>query len=193
MARIIAGTAGGRRIEVPKGDLTRPTSDRVREALFSGLDARQVLRGAKVLDLFAGSGALGLEAASRGAGEVVLVDSARGAAAVARRNATVLGLSAVRVVLASVQRFLAGNPPFLAGSPADVVFIDPPYALGQGELGEILEAVATRWLAPDGLIVVERSARSPEPRWPDRLGRSDVRRHGETALWFAVLLPEESG
>ncbi|MFN8082344.1 MAG: 16S rRNA (guanine(966)-N(2))-methyltransferase RsmD [Kineosporiaceae bacterium] len=186
MTRIIAGSAGGRRIQAPKGEATRPTSGRVREALFSGLESRGAVRGAKVLDLFSGSGALGLEAASRGASDVVLVDSSREAAEVARRNATTLSLTQVRVVLSSVQRYLGGNPPFLAGSPADLVLLDPPYVLSEGELADVLSAVTQSWLAPGGLVVVERSGRSPEPRWPAGLQRTDVRRYGETTLWYAA-------
>src|SRR4051812_34533218 len=98
MTRIIAGVAGGRRIETPRGSDTRPTSDRVREALFSALEARRALEDAAVLDLFAGSGSLGLEAASRGAASVVLVEAARAAAEVARRNAAALAIPGVRVV-----------------------------------------------------------------------------------------------
>jgi 16S rRNA (guanine966-N2)-methyltransferase len=178
MTRIIAGTAGGRRIEVPKGDLTRPTSDRVREALFSALEARDAVRGARVLDLYAGSGALGLEAASRGAGQVVLVDSSREAAVVARRNVDVLGLPRVQVVLSSVQRFLAEH----AASRRDLVFLDAPYSTSQGDLTEVL---TQGWLAESGLVVVERSGRSPEPHWPAGMTRTSVRRYGDTALWLA--------
>src|SRR3954451_21444455 len=126
MTRIIAGSAGGRRIETPKGSDTRPTSDRVREALFGALDARGAVAGAVVLDLFAGSGALGLEAASRGASSVVLVESAREAAAVARRNAVTLGLDGVRGVQAPVQRYLATGAHSPAVPPADLALLDPP-------------------------------------------------------------------
>jgi 16S rRNA (guanine966-N2)-methyltransferase len=183
VTRIIAGSAGGRRIEAPKGQATRPTSDRVREALFSGLDARGVVRGAAVLDLYAGSGALGLEAASRGAADVVLVDSAREAVAVARRNVATLGLPGVRVVLASVRHYLSGSPPFASG--ADLVLLDPPYAIPEPELAIALTALGDGWLAARSVVVVERSDRSPEPRWPEGLRRTAVRRYGETALWYA--------
>lgn len=181
MTRIIAGAVGGRRLEVPKGDLTRPTSDRVREAVFSGLDARGVLQGARVLDLFAGSGALGLEAASRGAGQVILVDSSRQAAEVARRNVAALGIRAT-VVLSSVQKFLAGRTPV----PQDVVLIDPPYGIGEDVVAEVLTALVGGWLAPGGLVVLERSSRGLEPRWPSGLVREGVRRYGETVIWTAV-------
>ena len=183
MTRIVAGMAGGRRIEVPRAG-TRPTSERVREALFARLEHYGVLEGANVLDLCAGSGALGLEAASRGAGEVTLVDSSRGAAAVCRRNTRSLGLAGVRVVTGRAATFLAGA----AGGPMDLVLIDPPYGLGEEELTAMLAALARSsdpWLAPRAVVVVERSARSPEPAWPAGLERLADRRYGETALWFA--------
>ena len=183
MTRIIAGTAGGRRLNVPKGELTRPTSDRVREALFSGLEARGALRGARVLDLFAGSGALGLEAVSRGAAEAVLVDSSREATAVARRNIAALGMPRVSVVLSSVLRHLQGPRPDWR---ADLVFADPPYAAGEDDLRAVLDLlVRGDWLAPGGLVVIERSSRSTEPSWPEGLIRETVRRYGETTLWIA--------
>jgi len=185
VTRIIAGAAGGRRLEVPKGDRTRPTSDRVREAVFSGLDARGVLQGARVLDLFAGSGALGLEAASRGAAEVVLVDSSRAATDVARRNVGALGMRAT-VVLSSAQKFLTGRSPV----PQDVVLVDPPYAVGEDVLTEVLAALVAGWLVPGGLVVLERSSRSLEPRWPAGLVREGVRRYGETAIWTAAYRRE---
>jgi 16S rRNA (guanine966-N2)-methyltransferase len=183
MTRIIAGTAGGRRIETPVGDQTRPTSDRVREALFSMLEARDVLHGAHVLDLFAGSGALGLEAASRGAAEVVLVDSARQAVGVARRNAEVVAGSRIAVVQSSVLRYLDRH----LGRPRDVVFLDPPYNLAESVLAEHLAALAAgEWLRQDSIVIVERSGRSPEPSWPAALCRDQVRRYGETAIWVAL-------
>jgi 16S rRNA (guanine966-N2)-methyltransferase len=185
VTRIIAGRAGGRRIETPKGDATRPTSDRVREALFSGLDARRVLDGAAVLDLFAGSGALGLEAASRGASQVVLVDSSRRAVAVARRNAAGLGLDGVRVVHAPVLRYLAVLPR-ASERPADVCLLDPPYALDEDALAQVLLALDGGHLAPGALVVVERDGRSPEPRWPPLWAGEGARRYGDTALWTAA-------
>ena len=182
VTRIIAGAAGGRRIETPRGSGTRPTSDRVREALFAALDARGAVDGAVVVDLYAGSGALGLEAASRGAREVVLVDSAREAVAVARRNAASLGLGGVRVVQAPVLRWLAGP----GVPPADLVLIDPPYALDEPELATVLRAVDGGCTAPDALVVVERDARSPEPDWPARWRSETSRRYGDTVLWTAT-------
>ncbi len=180
MTRIIAGVARGRRIETPKGTGTRPTSDRVREALFGSLDARGVLDGAVVLDLYTGSGALGLEAASRGAEQVVLVDNAREAVAVARRNASALGLAGVRVVQAPVLRYLAG-PDVPA---ADLVLLDPPYVLDEEALTTVLRGVDV--VAPGALVVVERGGRSPEPAWPNGWEPEGVRRYGDTALWTAA-------
>jgi 16S rRNA (guanine966-N2)-methyltransferase len=181
MTRIIAGSAGGRRIETPKGSDTRPTSDRVREALFSALQARHVLDGAAVLDLFTGSGALGLEAASRGAASVVLVDSARAAVEVARRNVATLGLPGVRVVHAPVLRYLAGPP-----APVDLALLDPPYAVDEETLAQVLTALESGHLAPGAVVVVERSARSPQPPWPGAWTADGVRRYGDTAVWTAL-------
>ena len=183
MTRIVAGTVGGRRIEVPRSG-TRPTSERVREALFARLDHYGVLDGAQVLDLCAGSGALGLEAASRGAGEVTLVDSSHGASQTCQRNIRSLGLSGVSAVTAKAATFLAGP----AGTPADLVLIDPPYELSEEELTAILTALIRNedpWLAPRAVVVVERSTRSPEPTWPAGLERFADKRYGETTIWFA--------
>jgi len=183
MTRIIAGTAGGRKIETPPGETTRPTSDRVREALFSMLDARGAVRGSRVLDLFAGSGALGLEAASRGAADVVLVDSSRQAVTVARRNAAVVG-GPVTVVLSAALRYLQRRP----DRSMDLVFVDPPYAFAEPVLTEHLTALVTGgWLEPHALVVVERSGRGSEPRWPAGLRRDQIRRYGETALWVSEI------
>ena len=189
MTRIVAGDAGGRRLVVPRGDTTRPTSERVREALFSALDARGVVAGARVLDLYAGSGALGLEAASRGAASVVLVDSARSAVDAARRNVTELGMPRVAVVLSSVERYLQAP----VAAQADLVLADPPYALGERDLGEVLQLLAASWLAPGAVVVVERSGRSLEPHWPAGLLRESRRPYGDTVLWQARWLPDRSG
>jgi len=183
VTRIVSGEAGGRRLVVPKGDLTRPTSDRVREALFSALDARGLVPRAAVLDLYCGSGALGLEAASRGAASVVMVDASRQAVEAARRNAEVVEAAArVTVVLSSVQRYLAGRPP----AASSLVFADPPYAMGQDEVSEMLLTLTEReWLLPAAMVLVERSSRSAEPRWPAGLVRQAIRRYGETSVWQA--------
>jgi 16S rRNA (guanine966-N2)-methyltransferase len=170
------------RLATPAGSGTRPTSDRVREALFSRLEHLEVLLGARVVDLYAGSGALGLEAASRGAATVLLVESDKGAAKVARQNAEALGIPGVTVKHTTVQRALAAAP----AQPQTLVFLDPPYELTEEALAADLAAlVANEWLDPEALIVVERSSRSPEPAWPEALEREGERRYGETKIWFA--------
>jgi len=182
VTRIVAGDAGGRRLVVPKGDLTRPTSDRVREGLFNALDARGLIPGAIVLDLYCGSGALGLEAASRGAASVVMVDASRQAVDAARQNVGALGFPRVAVVLSTVQRYLARR----ASQASSLVFIDPPYMMGQDEVTEMLTALTERgWLQSSATILVERSSRSLEPQWPAGLIRQTVRRYGETSIWQA--------
>ena len=185
MTRIISGLAGGRRIQTPPGSSTRPTSDRVREALFSRLEHLDAVHHAKVLDLYAGSGALGLEAASRGATSVLLVESDWAAVAAARRNIAELGLPGVSIRADTVERALfAGPAP--AGACCDLVLADPPYDVTEEALGDALVLLVTHgWLSPDALVVVERSARSPEPRWPPGLDGAGERRYGETKMWFA--------
>ncbi|MFI2101839.1 16S rRNA (guanine(966)-N(2))-methyltransferase RsmD [Isoptericola sp. NPDC019693] len=193
MTRIVAGRFGGRSLQVPpKG--TRPTSDRVREAIFSRLDHLDVLDGARVLDLYAGSGALGLEAASRGAAEVVLVDANRRAADVARRNVATLGLQReVRVLADSAERFASSPSAGAAGSPGfDVVFLDPPYDLAEEALATVLAHLAAPGvLAAGAVVVVERSTRSPEPDWPAGLEAFARKDYGETAVHYAE--PAEPG
>ncbi len=184
MTRIIAGDLGGRRIAAPRGAATRPTSDRVREALYARVDSLIHLDGARVLDLYAGSGALGLEAASRGAQQVLLVELARAASQVAIRNIRELGLEGtVRVVTDRVERVLRRGP---GGTAYDLVLADPPYPLAEEELAGVLaDLVGHGWLATDPLLVVERSARSPEPTWPAGLVLRESRAYGDTALHLA--------
>lgn len=190
--RIVGGLAGGRRIEVPPGRDTRPTTEQVREALFAALEARGAVAGARTLDLFAGSGALGLEAASRGASSVVLVEAARAVAALARRNAAALagtGLGPVQVVGSRAERYLAGPPP----EPYDLALLDPPYPMAESGLRDVLTALAgPGWLTSEGVVVVERSTRSPEPEWPAEWERVWHRRYGETAIWVAACRPADA-
>jgi 16S rRNA (guanine966-N2)-methyltransferase len=181
MTRIIAGHAGSLALAVPpKG--TRPTSDRVREAIFSALEARDALQGATVVDLYAGSGALGLEAASRGAASVTLVEKHPAASAVCKRNAALIqsrlpGSVRLTVAPVSVQSFLASTP-----SSWDVVFFDPPYDLSDEELAENLAALK---LAPGAVILAERGSRSPEPAWPTGVTLDRRKVYGDTTLWWA--------
>ncbi|MBD7918064.1 16S rRNA (guanine(966)-N(2))-methyltransferase RsmD [Cellulomonas sp. Sa3CUA2] len=186
MTRIVAGSAGGRTLAVPPAG-TRPTSERVREALFSRLEHLDAVDGARVLDLYAGSGALGLEAVSRGAAHVVLVDAARGAVDVCRRNARSLGLAErVDVVADRVDRYLARVAPAdgAAAATFDLVLLDPPYDLADDALADAVAAVA-RCTAPGAVVVVERSSRATAPRWPAPLVALADRRYGETQVWFA--------
>jgi 16S rRNA (guanine966-N2)-methyltransferase len=183
MVRIVAGVAGGCRLTVPPRG-TRPTSDRVREAVFSALQARRDLDGIRVLDLYAGSGALGLEALSRGAVHVRFVESDRRAAAVLRRNVETLGLPGAEVTTADVVAVLRGDPE----QPYDVVLADPPYALDQDALGGVLTAlVSGGWMAPGALVVVERAARVPAPAWPEGVVALTNRRYGDTAVHYGFL------
>ncbi len=182
MTRIIGGSVGGRRIKAPHGASTRPTSDRVREALFSAIDAGLgSLAGLRFLDLYAGSGAIGLEARSRGAGVVTLVEHDRRAASVITSNARSLGFTGVDVVVAPVGRALLRPP----RAPYDVVFLDPPYAVATADVVADLRALwAQDWLAAEAVVVVERSSRSEELSWPDGLVADRRRRYGETMLWY---------
>ncbi|WP_448061424.1 16S rRNA (guanine(966)-N(2))-methyltransferase RsmD [Cellulomonas hominis] len=180
MTRIVAGTLGGRTLQVPaKG--TRPTSERVREALFSRLEHLGVVDDARVLDLFAGSGALGLEAVSRGAAQAVLVDAARAAADVCRKNVRTLGVAdRVTVVTERAERYVT-RP---VATPWDLVLVDPPYDVADDDLTGILAALGPE-VAPDGVVVVERSSRTPAPTWPGALTALDTRPYGETHLHLA--------
>jgi 16S rRNA (guanine966-N2)-methyltransferase len=178
MTRIVAGAAGGRRIVVPAGRRTRPTSERAREGLFSSLGD---LTGARFLDLYAGSGAVGLEALSRGAALATLVESDAGALRVIRANAGALGLPGADVRSGTVERFLDEYAQAVdqgAAERYDVVFLDPPYALA-------IDDVLARCVAVSGdAVVVERATRDGSLTWPDGLEAEKVRRYGDTALWY---------
>lgn len=193
MTRIVGGSAGGRRLAVPSGRDTRPTSDRAREALFSALEAMTGgLQGLVVLDLFAGSGAVGLEALSRGAARALLVESDPKAVRVVRDNVAALGLRGAQVLARPVAAVLAGAAP----EPFDVVFADPPYAFPAAELAELLAAAQRRgWVADDAVVVVERASRDPAWRWPEGLQPERDRRYGEATLWYGRVgrLPSGTG
>lgn len=198
MSRIVAGSRGGRRLETPAGDATRPTSDRVREALFSALTSwagtaadppADALAGLAFLDLYAGSGAIGLEAASRGAGPVLLVESDARTAVLTRRN--VASLALVAGVRTTAVETLARIP---ADQPYDIVFADPPYALAAERLDAVVaDLVAHGWLAPEGLLVLERSSRTPAPRWPSGVVETWARSYGETVLHYGAPLRSHGG
>ena len=187
MTRIIAGVHGGRRLAAPPGSLTRPTSDRVREAYFSALGTMIDLDGARVADLYAGSGAVGLEALSRGAVYALLVEADAKAARVIRDNIVTLRAGDVaRLVTGKVAQVLASPP---EGGPFDVVFADPPYAVTDDEVTEVQQAlVAHGWLAEDAVVTFERSTRTAVRgaplSWVDGITAERSRRYGETTLWY---------
>ncbi|MDP9801619.1 16S rRNA (guanine966-N2)-methyltransferase [Arcanobacterium wilhelmae] len=184
MTRIVAGTAKGRILQVPKSG-TRPTSEKVREALFSRLVHRGYVEGCRVLDLYAGSGAIGLEAASRGAATVILVENNPAAAKIIHANAAATGLG-VSIVKQSAASYLAA----LHGIEFDLAVLDPPYDVGEEELATVLGELAAH-LVPDAMIVVERSKRSPEPTWPEGYVLDDQRTWGDTTVWTATALDSD--
>ncbi|MFD0364552.1 16S rRNA (guanine(966)-N(2))-methyltransferase RsmD [Nocardia sp. GCM10030253] len=186
MTRIVAGTAGGRRLRVPPAG-TRPTSDRVREALFSALESRMDFEGVRVLDLYAGSGALGLEALSRGARHALLIESDRKAAAIVRGNIADLGLPGAELRVGAVAAVLAQ-----AGAGGyDLVLADPPYDVDTAAVTDDVRVLADRgWLTPGALVAVERSIRSPEIAWPAAYVPAKVRKYGETRIELAEFVGE---
>jgi len=219
VARVIAGEAGGRRLAVPDGRATRPTSDRAREGLF-GTVASIVgpLTGTRVLDLYAGSGAVGLEALSRGAEHVLLVESGARATAVIRQNIEAIGLPGATLIADRVERVLARGPEQAARGPEqtpapggdrpegtqdfrerpgsgryDVAFADPPYAMADAEISRVLSLLADEgWLAPEALVIVERATRSGPVRWPDGFVPDRARKYGEATFWYG-LAPKSPG
>lgn len=180
MTRIIAGIHGGRRLRVP-ADGTRPTSDRVREALFSTLLSEfGSLDGLRILDLFAGSGAVGLEALSRGAAHADLVEHDRKAADTIRGNVAELGATGGHTAAMSAARFIQQTP----SAPYDVLFLDPPYAFDSGELHDLLESLGSPvWSQPDSLFIVERAKRDAFV-WPATFRSVKDKKYGETILWY---------
>ncbi|MFI7449002.1 16S rRNA (guanine(966)-N(2))-methyltransferase RsmD [Nonomuraea sp. NPDC049714] len=190
MTRIIAGSAGGRRLEVPPGRGTRPTSDRAREGIFLTLDSLYGLRGARVLDLYAGSGAVGLEALSRGAACAVMVESDAKAVRTIRTNVRALDLGEAEVVADKVERFLSRGP---AGRPGDgppmeafdIVFADPPYAVSDDEVAGVLARLRDGgWLVDGALVAFERESRGKPLIWPEGYVEERVRRYGEASVWY---------
>jgi 16S rRNA (guanine966-N2)-methyltransferase len=178
VARLISGTAGGRRLATPPGRGTRPTSDRTREGLFSSLvSLTGGLDGRSFLDLYAGSGAVGLEAASRGAARATLVERDSKAARIIRANIEALAASHVELVESSVERFLAGEP-----MAYEVVFLDPPYADPIAGVLDLLRSGA--WLVPGAIVCVERASRDLSLSWPSGIEELRSRRYGDSALWY---------
>ncbi|MEU9835182.1 16S rRNA (guanine(966)-N(2))-methyltransferase RsmD [Streptosporangium sp. NPDC048047] len=182
MSRVIAGSAGGRRLAVPPGRGTRPTSDRAREGIFSTVGSLLgPLDGARVLDLYAGSGAIGLEALSRGAAHALLVESDAKAVRTIRANIASLGLPGAELAADRVERVLARG----ADEPYDLVFADPPYAVADVEVRAVLERLRDHgWLAGDALVAVERESRGGSLEWPSGYEEERVRRYGEASVWY---------
>jgi len=183
MTRVIAGQAGGRRLAVPPGTTTRPTSDRAREGLFASLLSELgSFDRARVLDLYAGSGAIGLEALSRGAERVLLVESDARAAAVIKANVAVVDLPGATVAVDRVERLLAR--PQADAARFDLVIADPPYAVTEEAVGKVLTLLDGGWLADGALVVIERATRSGPLHWPPGFLPSKSRRYGEATFWY---------
>lgn len=163
---------------------TRPTTDRVREALFNVLAARRDFDGLRVLDLYAGSGALGLEALSRGAASAVFVEKDSRATAVINRNITALGLARASVRCGAVAAVLASR----TDQPVDLVLADPPYDVPAAEVDAVLASLERNgWVAPGSVVVVERSVSSPELTWPAGWTAWPARRYGDTRVEAAEV------
>jgi 16S rRNA (guanine966-N2)-methyltransferase len=186
MTRVIAGAAGGRRLAVPRGTTTRPTSDRAREGLFSSVASELGgLGGKRVLDLYAGSGAVGLEALSRGASRVLLVESDARAAAVIKANIATVDLPGATVVTDRVERLLTREPPREPQREIyDLAFADPPYAVTDEAVSRVLQRLADGWLADGALVVIERATRSGALDWPPGYLYGKSRRYGEATFWY---------
>ncbi len=187
MTRIIAGVAGGRRLRTPTGMRTRPTTERAREGLFATVASlRGEVCGARVLDLYAGSGALGLEALSRGAACALLVESDPTVARLAADNAVTLGLSGAQVLRAGVETLPGRARGPEAGAGYDLVLADPPYATAVEEIARVLLGLAEAgWLSEGALTVVERPSRDVWA-WPSGFTGVRQRRYGETTLWYGL-------
>lgn len=182
--RIVAGSARGRRLDAPAG-VTRPTSDRAREGLFSTLEhLLGTLDQKKVLDLYAGTGAIGFEAASRGAAQVDLVENDAKAVQVCRNNLAHLGFATVKIHALSVDKWLTSVQPAV---PYDLVVMDPPYSNSNESVEEVLAKLVDRgWLAKDAVIAVERDAKAPEFTWTLGLTPARERRYGHAMVRYAT-------
>ncbi|RMI34695.1 16S rRNA (guanine(966)-N(2))-methyltransferase RsmD [Streptomyces triticirhizae] len=191
MTRVIAGAAGGRRLAVPPGRGTRPTSDRAREGLFATWGSLfGPLDGARVIDLYAGSGAVGLEALSRGAAHALLVERDPRAAATIQANIRALGLPGAEARTAKAERVVA-TPPGTA--PYDLAFLDPPYAVSDTEVARILGDLRTAgWLADGALVTVERPTRGGDFAWPPEFTALRSRRYGEGTFWYGGFARHEA-
>ncbi|MEY4558826.1 MAG: rRNA ((966)-N(2))-methyltransferase RsmD [Actinomycetota bacterium] len=184
MTRIIAGAIGSLQLK-PAAKATRPTSDRVKESLFAKLDAMGVIEGAKVLDLFAGTGALGLESASRGAVSVDLVERDRVAFGLLEQNVkSSLSSFEKQGISTKIQAHNRDAQRYIKSSAArfDLVFVDPPYDFPNSELEHLLGSIAER-LSEEGLVIVERSSRSAQLDF-EALELQSTKTYGDTAVWI---------
>ena len=188
MTRIIAGEASGRRLLVPTGKTTRPTSDRAREALFSTIEALVgSFAGLRFLDLYAGSGAFGLEALSRGASHALMVECDDKAAAVLRRNVAELGLPGAQVRAERAESLARALP----HKPYDVVLADPPYAVDAAAVRLVVAGLlVAKWLRPHALVAIERASRDEPWIWPEGIMSVRERKYGEGTLWYGRLAPD---
>lgn len=179
--RVIAGSAGGLSLVAPKGGAARPTTDRVKESLFAALGPDR-LADASVLDLYAGSGALAIEALSRGAARALLVERDHAAVTAIRRNLASTRLrDHARVQDSTVATFLGGKPP--AERPFDLVFLDPPYAATASEFGRVLGGLdRSGWLADGATVVVERSSDAAAVPAPESWQTTWERAYGDTLV-----------
>ena len=195
MTRIIAGLAGSIHL-TPPAKSTRPTADRIRESIFNRLENWEAITGARVLDLFAGTGALGLEALSRGADSVVLVDSNKSAAGVCRANAELVGKSLLKQgvqfdvsVVSQDAKAYAHHVGESAGgyesAEFDLVFIDPPYDVTNHEIESILSYLKPA-LHEEFTVLVERSSRTDEPTWPEGYRMESRKDYGDTSVFWLV-------
>lgn len=184
MTRIVAGSAGGRRINVPKSFRGRPTAERAREALFASLTTMVgSLAGLAVLDGYAGTGAVGIEALSRGASCALFVESDRVAARAIEANLKTLGLAGGTVLGRPMEQVAAVQPQ--RQQLYDVVFLDPPYSTPAADVRAVVAALATHdWLATDAVVVVERPSREQPFPWPVQVVADRSRRYGEATLWY---------
>jgi len=181
VTRIVGGAAKGRRLTVASRG-TRPTSELAREALFNSLQGMLDVHGARVLDLFAGTGAVGLEALSRGARAVSFVESDRSACKIIKRNIDAVGMPGAQLHSRQAATYLVSAG---VDDPFDLIFADPPYAYPEEHLTALLGTLNMgRWLAPDALVVIERAARGVQPHWPEEITLVKERRYGEGVLWY---------
>lgn len=186
MTKVIAGELRGRNLKVPENG-TRPTAQRVREAVFSTLTSLDAIAEVSVLDLYAGSGALGIEAISRGASQCLFVENNQSAYLVINKNIEELKVNA-QVVDAKVETILAGIPATKFYMPAQLVFLDPPYEMGKEKIAQVLTSgLAHSWFSDDAIVVVETSKRNGDFVWPDGFESIREKSYGDTSVWYGQV------